>query len=91
MTIATSYPKMGTVGVPLRVPLRLTQGRATRIEVWLGAEPKAMTIASQGIEFGAMDAFVVPQTRGVLRLYAAAEDSCGNRNQTGVVRTVTVQ
>ena len=91
MTIASNYPRTGQVGQSLRIPLRLTQGRATVVTTWLADGATATAAAPTGIEFSSLDVFVVPQRTGTWRLYAAAEDACGNRNQTGVVRTVTVQ
>lgn len=91
MTIG-AYPLTGAVGEFYRVPLVLTSGRATLLQVWMndGAQPVNM-VSQYGVEFRALDVFLRPQRPGTFRLYAAAEDACGNRNQTGLVRTVVIQ
>lgn len=92
MTIAASYPKSGRVGVPLGIPVRLTSGRATRVDVWLDDGSFVGTAtAPQGVEFQELNVFVTPMQLGAWRVNARAVDACGNANQTGVARTVVVQ
>lgn len=63
------------------------------MRAWLddAAGSESILSAPGGIEFSNADLFLWPPTAGSFRVNASAVDACGNTNQTGVVRRVTVR
>jgi hypothetical protein len=72
------------------VVVHVTEGRATRLRVWLDdGVTDSTTTAAEGISD--LTVVLYPTKVGSWRLSASADDACGRHDQTGLSRVVTVQ
>jgi len=73
------------------VTLQLTAGRAVALRAWLNDGISDTTLlVPGGMTFSTLDLWLTPKRDGQYALWASADDACGNRGQTGLVRQVTV-
>ena len=91
-TTITAYDATGRVGRPLLVTVSLTVGVPIKLRVSLSdGLTESIVSAPDGLVFGSATLFPVPKKAGVWRLTLRSEDALGCFDETGLVRTITVQ